>query len=539
MFSSIQLSTGGLEAPAGPIGKATPEPGPIPNAFDQVMHRALAQDLDNPQSGSSNQQSKSKTVPQKSLSRATATASNPVSKTLSAVNAEDAQASNGSSTEPTGVSSTGKRRPLSPSPHRDSVSGFDPGQVQALPISGHPMELPFVPQLSDAKNLTDAQTCISGAGVPDQSVLDQAPQASTEDDDVVSGKETKPADESDATGRKLKDSAEPIAQRDSVQTGDKPTLEARTSDPAPANKSSLDSGRTDPPDIKTAFSDGPAPPGATGSEGAPREPTPGAAGAIQVKAPSQVGHSPPVAPPDNESFQGLGTSAAQQEPSMKKADKVLKNADLPQQNLPGEGALSAGHAQPVSAGQDSTTASIDLEKIGMVNSSSHVEKLAESGLPVSDAGNAPAAVDSRLASLERTHDLVAMHALRLSQSGSDSLRVVLEPGGGTRLSLDLRFSNAGIVADAQLHRGDFQYLNHHWAELQQRLEPQGVHLGALKCSDQLNSKQEGSQQPGHQTSDEQPNRSAFAEFALDGTMADSRGSRRDRTKTHQGWETWA
>jgi hypothetical protein len=224
---------------------------------------------------------------------------------------------------------------------------------------------------------------------------------------------------------------------------------------------------------------------------------------------------------------------------MKNAEKVQKTAEPSLQNLPGGSAVTAGQAKLKAAEAPSTSPSIDLEKIAVASSTGQIENPAAPATVVASTPTVSTTVDARLTSIERTHDLVAMHALRLSQSGSDSLRIVLEPGGGTRLSLELRFSNGTVEAQAQLHRGDFQFLSNHWADLQQRLEPRGVHLGALKCSDQSNGGQERFQQPGGQSADEQPGRSAFAQFALDGAISDSPCAKPARNKTNAGWETWA
>jgi hypothetical protein len=105
--------------------------------------------------------------------------------------------------------------------------------------------------------------------------------------------------------------------------------------------------------------------------------------------------------------------------------------------------------------------------------------------------------------------------------------------------LELRYHNGWIEAQALLHQGDFELLNSHWTELQQRLEPRGVHLAALECPAQSSTDQRQSQQSGQQAADEPPPRSAFAEFAFDGSMEDSPAARRGRSKTHNGWETWA
>ena len=110
---------------------------------------------------------------------------------------------------------------------------------------------------------------------------------------------------------------------------------------------------------------------------------------------------------------------------------------------------------------------------------------------------------------------------------------------GTRLSLELRQGANGVEAQAVLHRGDFQYLNQHWSELQQRLEPRGVHLATLQSSTDSAAGDRSFQQSGGQSSKDEPARTAFAEFAFGGSMTESPSTRKARTKTHRGWESWA
>ncbi|HZR19050.1 MAG TPA: hypothetical protein VFE51_17315 [Verrucomicrobiae bacterium] len=210
----------------------------------------------------------------------------------------------------------------------------------------------------------------------------------------------------------------------------------------------------------------------------------------------------------------FGTSVAQQESTMKKAEKTPKNAGGTEQNLPGTSALSAGHGGAVSVSAPALP------------------------LPSAPAMAVAASADSRLLALEKTHDLVALHALRLTQLGTDNLRVVIEPGGGTRLSLELRFAGGGVQAHAQLHRGDFEFLNQHWTELQQRLEPRGVHLGPLECSTGSPGDQRRSPEPFDSSADDGPLPSAFAEVALDPAITPSRAAKSQRTR-YNGWETWA
>ena len=218
---------------------------------------------------------------------------------------------------------------------------------------------------------------------------------------------------------------------------------------------------------------------------------------------------------------------------MKKAEKAPKTADLAEQNLPGE-TLTVARAP---SEQLPANAPTHPDRSTFTDSTTAVvrDHAADTTSPP-----APAAVagDARLLSLERTHDLVALHAVRLKETSANTMRIVLEPGDGTNLSLELRRQNGGIEAQATLHRGDFRYLSSHWAELQQRLEPRGVHLAALESSPRSAADNHQSHSSKRQAADEESG-SAFSEFAFAGSMTESPASRPARRKSHQGWETWA
>lgn len=220
---------------------------------------------------------------------------------------------------------------------------------------------------------------------------------------------------------------------------------------------------------------------------------------------------------------------------MKKAQKAQKTADLSLQNLPSDGTVTAGRAETRAA----DAPAVDSQQVASASNTAVVDNANGTQISVSAAAHTSTIDDARLSSLERTHDLVAMHALRLTPSGNDTLRVVIEPGGGTSLALELRFNNGGIQAQALLNHGDFEFLSSHWAELQQRLEPRGIHLAALASPTQSATDPRQFQQPGRQSADENPTRSAFADFAFDGSMKDSPAARRGSLKTYNGWETWA
>ena len=280
--------------------------------------------------------------------------------------------------------------------------------------------------------------------------------------------------------------------------------------PAPAAQGTSDMPAPRAPGELKDFS--PAPvhaPIAPGSE-LPAGPSPPSI--AESASPSTVAASPFTRGSGGDDPQAsVGTSAAQYELPMKKAEKMQKIAELPLQNLPGDGAVSAAKPElPAGASSAAVTTAGSVEQ-----------------------------ADNRTAALERTHDLVAMHALRVSPSSNEIIRVVIEPGGGTRLSLELRFNNGNVDAQAVLHRGDFEFLNQHWGELQQRLDGKGVQLGALECSDQPSTDQHHSQRSGGQSSEDAPSRNGFAEFVLGGSTAEALKQSGGRAKTYLGWETWA
>ena len=234
-----------------------------------------------------------------------------------------------------------------------------------------------------------------------------------------------------------------------------------------------------------------------------------------------------------------GTSAAKQDVTMKKAEKTQKVAGSAEQDLPGNAAKGS---EELPKGQKSS------EK-----AASHGEKMDSTiELPtrVSTSVNSPSAtitsaapaastsLDSRV--LERTHDIVALHAMRLTDTGVDTLHVVVKPGAGVQISLELRQSARGIEVSASLHKGDYDQLSQHWPDLQQRLEARGVRVGSLTPSENYTgtgrhfhqSKKQSSQQESLQAG-------AFAEFALAGSMTEAPGTRAARASAHRGWETWA
>jgi hypothetical protein len=93
-----------------------------------------------------------------------------------------------------------------------------------------------------------------------------------------------------------------------------------------------------------------------------------------------------------------------------------------------------------------------------------------------------------------------------------------------------------VEAQAVLHHGDYEFLNQHWAELQQRLEPRGVHLSALETSSFSSSNQGNSQQPRDGSTD---GASTIPLPAVARNLSNIHPVLTQPAKTYAGWETWA
>jgi len=148
----------------------------------------------------------------------------------------------------------------------------------------------------------------------------------------------------------------------------------------------------------------------------------------------------------------------------------------------------------------------------------------------------PSLADARLRALDRAHDMMSLHSMRLVESQGDALSVVIKPAVGTELSLELKQRAGGVEAHATLTRGDHQFLSQHWPELQQRLELRGIKLAPLSAEAGFSAADNGGfqrQQTAHEDAAQQA--SAFAEFASLGQA----GGATARLAVHDGWESWA
>ena len=158
-------------------------------------------------------------------------------------------------------------------------------------------------------------------------------------------------------------------------------------------------------------------------------------------------------------------------------------------------------------------------------------------MPVLNVADLPSLADARMRALERAQDMVALHAMRLVESKSDTLSVVIKPAVGMELSLELRERNGGVEAQATLTRGEHQFLSQHWPELQQRLELRGIKLAPLGGETNFSAGDGGSFQHGKTSREDAAQQAAaFAEFASAGAAG---GATARLAVIHDGWESWA
>ena len=343
--------------------------------------------------------------------------------------------------------------------------------------------------------------------------------------------------------------SEQSALSPAVQHGDPPDSSTEPKDATPTDAAKAagtnEPSRTSPPDGQSPEAN--APDGDPASQ-LVKSLTP----TIPEKATEANFASGSVDPPAKISLGGLaranatdpenlgGISSAQQHLAMQKADKTKESAAPAQQNLP---------ASPANGAGDELPARMAARTASLVARSSQSETPAASVIPVSSSSTAPQAAGATSApsaqwpstdpmrSLERTHDLMSLHAFRLRDSGSDSLQVMIKPGAGLQISLQLQMRDGAVEMKATLHRGDFDLLSRNWQQLQQQLEPRGVRLAPLLSGNPTTTGNNPFFQPPGNRPEDQDSEPAgtLTGLALAGALKPTVA----KSRTARGWETWA
>jgi hypothetical protein len=227
---------------------------------------------------------------------------------------------------------------------------------------------------------------------------------------------------------------------------------------------------------------------------------------------------------------------------MNKAEPERKAAGTPEPDMPGVTVINAlqSAASPKPAAKPA--ARIESSESTTTASVSTTERpSAPTDTSSSSSISASSQTELRTRALDRTHDILALQGLRLKESNASSLQVVIKPGAGLQLSLQLQQGADGIQAQAVLQQGDFNQLNQHWGELQQRLEERGIKLAPLgQDSSATFAGGENFQQPSQQPDRQDAlSAGAFAEFATIGAASRGTAPAMATADTSRGWEGWA
>jgi hypothetical protein len=238
-----------------------------------------------------------------------------------------------------------------------------------------------------------------------------------------------------------------------------------------------------------------------------------------------------------------GTSVAKQDVPMKNTEQTNKVAGPGEKVLPGDAIpVARENNLPGRASSLPVSARVVLPETNVATVSTAADSPVRSAGSVEVAAAISNVTDIRSQALERTHDLMALHATRLVGSSSDSLQVVIKPDAGTQLSLELRQRGGGIEAQAVLQSGDLENLKQHWPELQQRLEQRGIKLAPLTSAENFAS-WSGSQgfkhQPDQPAEREPIFSGAFAGFVPAAVVNNLPDEPAIQTASSRGWQTWA
>ena len=416
----------------------------------------------------------------------------------------------------------------------------------SLPLQGHP-----------AVHVTDAKTADPLTGIPATqpvTATGAAPVAATPTNLTADGKLTPTSSALNTALTAGKTAADKTATDDLALNGTTKNLVEKTAADklSPAEIFQALNGKVAP--SATAASSQPQMPGAEANASQPpanlvgisadalkadQTPTPDAntdANTAQIE--SMATFSNAMANNGPKPLKNDGTGVATTALSMKKNENANKIAGLDVQLLP---VGTNGAARETVLPSQAVVTAVRMTEKQNLDPNLPLSAVAPVLMDAPETSSAlvlPSLADARMRDVERTHELVSLHALRMVESKSDSLSMVIRPGGGTELSLEMRHRNGVVEAEASLQHGDYQLLNQHWPDLQQRLEQRGIKLAPLGSETDFTGAGNGNFSQQQSTREESAQQaSAFAEF----TVAMNRGGATARLApvSAGGWESWA
>ena len=234
------------------------------------------------------------------------------------------------------------------------------------------------------------------------------------------------------------------------------------------------------------------------------------------------------------SDESRGISTAQHMVQMNKMAETSQSPGLTEQNLPVSSPTVAGEELPVAEKRAFST-----------RAESPVSPASAAGQPVSkpdasalvDQAAQPAALST--ATVERTVQLIAQNAVHLREVGTDSLQVVIKPGGDVQLSLELQQRDGTVQVQATLQNGDFHFLKQHWSELQQQLEAKGVRLSSLATEEHANNGDSQFHQKPSARRDEDATPATGSGSLAFATALAAPEIKTPAARSNRGWESWA
>jgi hypothetical protein len=338
-----------------------------------------------------------------------------------------------------------------------------------------------------------------------------------------------------------KNSSPVIRQNQTASVEANPAIKAGGQDKIPAAAEALSTEKTKPTDAKiTGLTATNSQVLSSAKDAAGDLPTP-KPGAESVQSPPREFSTPPdlavkttgQAKPDMN-----GTPVAQQDVPMNKTENTDKITSSAGKILPGA-AVSVERENNLPSGENSSVLALlragQMAATVTANSPDRAD-VAPLSADLANSIASAAAVDFRSRTLERAQDMIVLQATRLSDSGSDSLQVVIKPDTGSQLSLELRQRGDGVEAQAVLQRGDFEHLNQQWPALQQQLELRGIRLAPLVGDGNFVNSDGTSTFQNKQNQSAEPD--LFPTFA-DVAPVSSFAQPAARAGTHRGWESWA
>ncbi|HEY3760529.1 MAG TPA: hypothetical protein VGN23_02165 [Verrucomicrobiae bacterium] len=234
-------------------------------------------------------------------------------------------------------------------------------------------------------------------------------------------------------------------------------------------------------------------------------------------------------PPDTN-----GISIAKQDITVKHTEKANNIAGQTEKVLPGNASLAAQASSrlPVSVHPEQVAATAQISSDAPEDSSA-ASVMTVQAAPTVSAPNAPV--------VERMQEMMTLNAVRLSDSGNNSMQVVIKPDSGTELSLELRQHGGSVEVQAVLQQGDFHHLNQQWQDLQHRLGLRGIQLAPL--ADNATGSHAGAdgsfQQRQQKTAEAVDNFHFAAAPATPIVPTMAQAPVIEPARAPHGWETWA